>query len=109
MQIEQESLRQETIPAEPFSGTASSSGEQVPATGHNTEQHTLTTRKKSRNIFPFFQVQEQSIRKNERPRCSARAPIGDFALGDQLGQLDCGRTEGPPRSFSAMQSIAVCN
>ena len=34
--------------------------------------------------------------------------IGDFASGDQLTQLDRGRTESPARKqFLAMQSIAV--
>ena len=33
--------------------------------------------------------------------------IGDFAFGDQLTQLDRGRTESPARSIFAMQSIAV--
>ena len=33
--------------------------------------------------------------------------IGDFACGDQLTQLDRGRTESPARSIFAMQSIAV--
>ena len=33
--------------------------------------------------------------------------IGDFACGDQLAQLDRGRTESPARSIFAMQSIAV--
>ena len=33
--------------------------------------------------------------------------IGDFACGDQLTQLDRGRTESPARSIFAMLSIAV--
>ena len=33
--------------------------------------------------------------------------IGDFASGDQLTQLDRGRTERRARSISAMQRIAA--
>ncbi len=33
--------------------------------------------------------------------------IGDFACGDQLTQLDRGRTDSPARSIFTMQSIAV--
>ncbi len=36
-------------------------------------------------------------------------PIGDFACGDQLTQLERGRTESPARSIFVMQSIALLN
>ena len=57
-------------------------------------------------VLPSFQ---NALKINHRMnyRDASIRGIGDFACGDQLTQLDRGRTDSPARSIFAMQSIAV--
>ena len=54
-------------------------------------------------------MKKREILEGMNYRDASMRGIGDFAYGDQLTQLDRGRTERKARSIFAMQSIAVWN
>ena len=70
-----------------------------------------------RRVFHKLQKRQQSfafrfsnaifIRYGMNHRDASIRGIGDFASGEELTQLDRGRTERSARSIFAMQSIAV--